>query len=192
MHSRAIKQATKHFLQTYWGLDNCEVKVMLPPGKPLGCTSDWAITIFDTQDTFEGKIGQYVRYGCQLILSAKLGGYSINDPEELIDTPGTGFNDVKDALCAFLHTHRWDILKWANTLAAAKPLGGIITNMVESPIPKLAGPITPRGPDWWGGDVGQIHKGARTEESRYVGLSVEISFGGALTMQNETPSEYSQ
>lgn len=189
-HSRAIKQAVKHYLNTFWSLEQgCEVKVTDAPGKPLGCMAPWAITIYDTTQNFEGKIGQYPRYGCQIVLSARLNGIPINDIEEFLDARGTGFNDVKDALTAFLHTHRWDILVWANKLADSKPLGGIRTNMVESPIPKLASSPTRRGPDWWGDTFGTT-KGQRTEEAGVVGYSVEISYLGALTMQNETPAEF--
>jgi hypothetical protein len=96
---------------------------------------------------------------------------------------------VKDALCAFLHARRVTILDWANRLANAQPLNGIVTNMVESPIPRTLTNIVSRGPEWWGDAFG-ARKAAGTEESTIVGLSITINYTGALTMQTETPIEY--
>lgn len=191
MHSGALARATKYFLQTYWSLNSeGEVKITPSPGRPLAMQGPWAITIHDLPTNFEGINGYYPRYGCIVTFSARLDGAPLNMLEDWLAAPQTGFTAVVGALTAFLHKWRYAIREWSDRLIDASPLNGIVTGMVEAPRPLNSAIASPRQPDWWGETVGNIRASSGNQpDSRTIGYSADIVFGGALTMQNESPIE---
>lgn len=187
MHTRVIKDAVMYALNAMWAIERdcgCQARITDNPGKPIGCTGDYFIAIYDVPQSQESSIGYYPRYGVRLTLSGRLNGHPITDLTGYLVKPRTGFNDILDALAAFVHQNRFTILNWANILANADPPSqGILTNMVEAPMVTNIGSPIRRQADWWGEAVGQI-KTNQSEESRVVGYSADIDFTAALTMQN--------
>lgn len=189
MHTTSLTQATKHFIATFWSLkEGCAVKITNEPGRPLGCVESWAITIWDSPQQFEGKIGFYARCGCMVTLSMKLDGFPTTDLEQFLDDRRQGFKVVRDALAAFLHKYRWKILEWANILADGQPGFGNINNLIEAPRPLSVTAPRQQFPQWWGQTTGQVKMaGGQTEEARAIGFSADIPFGNALAMMTDEP-----
>jgi hypothetical protein len=187
MHTRAIQSAAMYALNAIWAIDRncgCEARLTDSPGKPIGCTADYFIAIYDVPQSQESAIGYYPRYGIRLTLSGRLAGWPVTDLTGYLSKSRTGFYDVRDALAAFMHQNRFTILNWANILANADPPSqGILTNMVEAPVITNIGQPVRKQADWWGEAVGQIRTN-QSEESRVVGYSSDIDFTAALTMQN--------
>lgn len=193
MHTRAFLDAIMFQANTYFGVDGCEfqARVTDAPGRPIGPTGDYFLAVYNLPQTREGVIGYYPRYGAGLTLSGRLRGRMVTDLTGFLQTPRTGFNDVLDALGAFLHRNRYQILHWANLLADADPPSqGILTNMVEAPMPSSCGPPQKKAADWWGEMVGQVKaRSGNTEDAQAVGYAADLVYGGALTMQ-DVPADY--
>lgn len=191
MHSASLTQATRHFLTTFWSLKpGCAVRVTNAPGRPLGCMESWAITIWDDDQSFEGKIGYYPRFGCMVTLSVRLDGISPTDLESFLDQPRVGFKAVRDALAAFLHKYRWQILEWANILVDAVPGIGPVNNLVEAPRPLRMSTPRQQNPTWWGQTTGQLRtRSGNTEEAQAIGYSADIAYGQSLAMLTDTPGD---
>lgn len=190
MHARSLKTAIRYFLQSYWTVSGCEMRVTPPPGKPIAMQGPMAITIHDGDQSFEGVNGFYARFGCVLTLSMKLDGCPVTQLEEWLEQAESGFNDIADALAAFLHKYRWQIREWADKLTVARPVGGIVTNIVVAPTVATRSRPQQRQADWWDGAVGAIKAAAGNRESMNIfGYSTDIPFGRALAMQTETPIE---
>lgn len=191
MHTAALMGAVKYFLESRWTLlGDQEVRITSAPGKPVNMQGPWAVTVHDLPQTFEGINGFYPRFGCGITFSAKLDGAPAERPEEFLRQGQVGFIAIRDALGAFLHKNRYEIRTWADILAGAMPLGGIVTGMVEAARPLTATAATPQTASWWGETTGKILSAAGQQpEAQTIGYSSTIIFGGGLTMQTEAPIE---
>lgn len=183
MISRALKQAVCEFLQAnflgQW--DNCQVRVVPPPGKPYGCIGPAAITIWDADVRYTSKMAHYSTNGCFITISYR-GKCTPGDRLDGLLDEENGGNDLKDWTAALLNHAKYEITTYANNLVGANYRGGPYNGLTVAPMVMQASGWDLKTGDWFSEATPAV-KAPMSDMQRMAGYACTIFFGEAKLMQ---------